>query len=78
MNDRSKAALVTGGAGGLGGAMAKALAADGVDTLIFDIDAKAAKARASRINETVGSDRVVPFAGDVSDESACSEAVAGW
>jgi NAD(P)-dependent dehydrogenase (short-subunit alcohol dehydrogenase family) len=37
-----KTALITGGAGGLGYAMAQALAADGVNTAIFDIREQAA------------------------------------
>ena len=76
MNERSRTALITGGAGGIGGAMATALAADGVDTVIFDVDADAARARAKQINDSLGSERIVPFGGDVSDESACNEAVA--
>lgn len=75
MNDRSRTALITGGAGGIGGAMATALAADGVDTVIFDIDADAATARATEINESLGSERVTPMSGDVSDESACNDAI---
>ena len=76
MTDASKTALITGGAGGLGGAMAQALATDGINTAIFDIDAEAARKRAAEINERCGSDRILAIAGDVSDESSCNDAVA--
>ena len=43
MTGTSKTALITGGAGGLGRAMAQALATDGINTAIFDIDEQAAR-----------------------------------
>ena len=51
MTDASKTALITGGAGGLGRAMAQALATNGINTAIFDIDEEAANERAAEINE---------------------------
>ncbi len=38
MTEASKTALITGGTGGLGRVMAKALATDGINTAIFDSD----------------------------------------
>jgi len=76
MTDTSKTALITGGAGGLGRVMAEALATDGINTAIFDIDEQAARKRAAEINGRCASDRVLAIAGDVSDESSCNDAVA--
>jgi len=76
MTDSTKAALITGGAGGLGRAMAHALATDGINVLIFDIDADAAGNAASELNEEFGNKRALAVSGDVADESACNEAVA--
>lgn len=76
MTDTERTALITGGAGGLGRAMAHALATDGINTVLFDIDSQAANKAAAEISEQFGSDRVLAFSGDVSDESACSNAVA--
>lgn len=76
MNESSRAALITGGAGGIGGAMAEALARDGVNTAIVDIDQDGGPRRAAEINERCGSDRVVFMAGDVTKESSCNDAVA--
>ncbi len=77
MTDAPKTALITGGAGGLGRAMAEALATDGVNTAIFDSDEKAASERAAEINERCGCERVFGIVGDVSDENSCNDAVAG-
>ena len=76
MNDSEKTALITGGAGGIGRAMAQALASDGINTVLFDVDGQAAKRAAAQIGEQFGHDRALALVGDVSDESACNEAVA--
>jgi NAD(P)-dependent dehydrogenase (short-subunit alcohol dehydrogenase family) len=76
MNDLSKIALITGGAGGIGGAMAEALANDGCGAAIVDIDKEAARRRATEINARCDAERVLAIPGDVSDERACNDAVA--
>lgn len=76
MNDTSKTALITGGAGGIGSAMAEALANDGLNAAIVDIDGDRAIERAAEINERCGSERALAIAADVSDERACNQAVA--
>ena len=43
MTNASNTAFITGGAGGLGRVMAQALATDGINTAIFDIDEHAAR-----------------------------------
>ncbi len=45
MIDASKTALITGGAGGLGRAMAEALTKNGLNAVIFDIDEEAGRRR---------------------------------
>ena len=49
MNPKGHAAIVTGGASGLGGATAAALAKAGAKVAIFDINMDAAKAHAEKI-----------------------------
>jgi 3-oxoacyl-[acyl-carrier protein] reductase len=50
----SQAAVVTGGATGIGGAIAERLAAEGASVLIADINAEGAEARAARIRANGG------------------------
>jgi len=76
MTDTTKTALITGGAGGLGNAMALALAADGINTAIFDIRGQAATDVAGQISEQFPGIRTLAILGDVSDENACNDAVA--
>ena len=76
MTNASKTALITGGAGGIGRAMAEALVSDGINTAIFDCDEEAASKRAAEINERCGCERVLGIAGDVSDENSCNDAIA--
>jgi NAD(P)-dependent dehydrogenase (short-subunit alcohol dehydrogenase family) len=76
MNDASKTALITGGAGGIGSAMTEALVKDGFGAAILDIDGETAKKRATEINERCDAERVLAVTGDVSDERACNDAVA--
>lgn len=63
------AAIVTGGASGLGAATAEMLAGEGAKVTIFDMNAEAGQAHAQKIGGTF---RKV----DVTDEAAVSEAVA--
>jgi len=76
MTDTARTALITGGAGGIGRAMAHALATDGFNTVLFDIDPQGAKEGAAEISERFADDRVLAISGDVSDERACGNAVA--
>jgi len=76
MTKPAKTALITGGAGGLGKAMAQALAADGINTAIFDIRGQAATEVADQISEQFANVRSIAISGDVSDESDCNAAVA--
>jgi len=76
MTRTARAALITGGAGGLGQAMAQALAADGINTALFDINEDAATKAAAHIREQFTSDCAMAIIGDVSDEKACNDAVA--
>ncbi len=62
------AAIVTGGASGLGAATARALSAEGVRVTVFDRNAEGAKAVADEIG---GND----VAGDVTDPEDCQRAV---
>jgi NAD(P)-dependent dehydrogenase (short-subunit alcohol dehydrogenase family) len=75
-----KAAIVTGGAWGLGGETARRLAADGAQVLIVDVDEEKAAENAKQI-ETAGG-RVAFMAGDVSEEAVAHDmverAVAEW
>lgn len=76
MTENSKTAIITGGAGGIGSAMAEALAMDGTNTLLVDIDAETGSRRAAEINERCGAERVAFVAGDVREEASCNDAVA--
>lgn len=76
MNKTARTALITGGAGGLGRAMAQALATDGINIAIFDCDERATTRAAAEFNERSGSDRLLTIAGDVANENDCHDAVA--
>lgn len=65
-NLAGKAAIVTGGAQGIGGATARRLAAAGARVLIVDVDAQAAGANADQINQ--GGGVAASMIGDVSQE----------
>ena len=77
MTRTARTALITGGAGGLGQAMVQALAADGINTALFDINEDAASKAAAQICEQFANDCAMAIVGDVSDEKACNDAVAG-
>jgi NAD(P)-dependent dehydrogenase (short-subunit alcohol dehydrogenase family) len=61
-----RAAIVTGGAQGIGGGCARRLAADGAQVLIVDTDADLAQATSQQINDSGGSSAVL--VGDISKE----------
>ncbi|MEX0664250.1 MAG: 3-oxoacyl-ACP reductase FabG [Acidimicrobiia bacterium] len=65
--------LVTGGARGIGEAIARRLATEGAAVAILDLDADAAAATASQIAGTTG--QVVGFGCDVSNRSQVAEVV---
>jgi 3-oxoacyl-[acyl-carrier protein] reductase len=69
-----RAAIVTGAAGGIGSAVAQALAAQGAAVLVTDIDAAAAAATAEKIAAEGGT--AASFALDVSDRDAAAAAAA--
>jgi NAD(P)-dependent dehydrogenase (short-subunit alcohol dehydrogenase family) len=62
-----KTATVTGGGGGIGGAIAERLAGQDVHVVVADIDGAAAGAVAAKINEAHPG-AAVAAAGDVADE----------
>ena len=66
-------AIVTGGAAGLGRAMADVLAGQGAHVAILDIDGEGAKAAAKEIEETGGSAEAHEF--DVTDEAAVDRVI---
>jgi 3-oxoacyl-[acyl-carrier protein] reductase len=69
-----KTAIVTGGARGIGAAIARRLSADGFQVAVLDLDEAGAKATAAGIVESGG--QAIGVAADVSDEDAVRAAVA--
>ena len=69
-----KAAIVTGGALGIGGGTARRLAQDGASVLIVDIEADAAARNAQRIEDAGG--RAVAMTGNVAEEEVAKSMVA--
>jgi 3-oxoacyl-[acyl-carrier protein] reductase len=69
-----KTAIVTGGARGIGAAIARRLSADGLQVAVLDLDEAGAKATAAGIVESGG--QAIGVAADVSDEDAVRAAVA--
>ena len=71
MDDQQRVALVTGGGGGIGSAIARRLAADGVAVVVADLDGEAATRTAASL---AGAEAA---AVDLASASACTELVAG-
>lgn len=71
---KGKAAVVTGGAGDLGGAMARALVERGASVALLDVREEAAADAARRISAAGG--RAIGVAGDVLDEKSLAAAAA--
>jgi 2-hydroxycyclohexanecarboxyl-CoA dehydrogenase len=69
-----RVALVTGGGGGIGGAIAAALAAEGHAVAVADLRLTAARATAERVAAAGG--RAAPFEVDVTDGRTVAEAIA--
>lgn len=68
LNLSGKSALITGGASGIGKAIARSFAVEGAKVRLVDIDGAAAAAAAEEIAQAGGS--VLPFQCDVSDEAS--------
>jgi rhamnulose-1-phosphate aldolase/alcohol dehydrogenase len=69
-------ALVTGGASGIGRAVARRLAAEGAHVVVGDIDEAGARKTAEEIVQAVGAGRALGLAMDVTDEASVGAAFA--
>jgi rhamnose utilization protein RhaD (predicted bifunctional aldolase and dehydrogenase)/NAD(P)-dependent dehydrogenase (short-subunit alcohol dehydrogenase family) len=67
---QGKIGLVTGGAGGIGGAVARRLLADGACLLLTDIDGSALRQVVTELQQAHGADRVRGCQSDVTNEAA--------
>lgn len=76
MTDKTpaRAAIVTGGAGGIGAAIVKRFARDGLPVAIFDLDEQGGAALAAEVNAAGG--RALALSVDITDDAAVAEAVA--
>ena len=70
----NKTAIITGGAGGIGGATCRRFAAEGARVAIFDMNLAAAQQLAAEIQSTGGT--AAAFQCDITDRSAVDAAVA--
>jgi 3-oxoacyl-[acyl-carrier protein] reductase len=68
-----RTAIVTGGARGIGAAVARRLASDGLQVAVLDLDETGAKATAAAVVEAGG--KAIGIAADVTDEDAVRAAV---
>jgi NAD(P)-dependent dehydrogenase (short-subunit alcohol dehydrogenase family) len=68
-----KVAIVTGGAGGIGGAIVRRFAAEGAKVAIADIDGEAAQARAAEVSEQ--KDAAIAIIADVTNKKSVEEMV---
>lgn len=69
----NKVAIVTGGGGGIGGAIVRRFAAEGAKVVIADIDAEAAQARAAEVSSQRGD--ALPLVSDVTNKRSVEEMV---
>src|ERR1700676_561673 len=65
-----KAVVVTGAGTGIGYALCQAFVSAGATVALNDIDPLLCQRAARQINETVGAERVLPYACDVADVEA--------
>jgi 2-hydroxycyclohexanecarboxyl-CoA dehydrogenase len=72
---QGKTVIVTGGAGGIGGATCRRLAADGAKVAVFDMNLEAAEKVAADIRANGG--QAAAFKCDITDRAAVDAAVAG-
>lgn len=66
-------AIVTGGAGGIGGAIAERLAEEGAHVVVADLDEKGAKELADKIVSKQGEGRAIGIGVDVTDEASVQD-----
>ncbi|MFC4271307.1 glucose 1-dehydrogenase [Sneathiella chungangensis] len=71
----SRLAIVTGGAGGIGAAIAAELATLGNNVAILDINKEAAQETAEKISDSVGRDAVIGVEADISDDASSETAL---
>lgn len=78
MSDRlaGRAALITGGAGGIGAATCEVFCEQGARVALVDLERAAVEATAEEIRGRVAGAEVLPIAADVSDEAEAAHAVA--
>ena len=69
----NKVAIVTGGGGGIGGAIAKRFAAEGAKVAIADIDGEAAQARAAEVAAQKGD--AMPIVADVTNKKSVEQMI---
>jgi NAD(P)-dependent dehydrogenase (short-subunit alcohol dehydrogenase family) len=70
-----KIALVTGAAQGFGLGLAEALAAEGANVVLADLNAAQARVRAEELGRRFGAERVLALAVDVTDEASVARLV---
>ncbi len=71
----TRVAIITGGAGGIGQAMARRMIRDGHRLALMDIDGDAAARAAEAINQEAGTNGVLALGGDVAIPGDCEIAV---
>jgi rhamnulose-1-phosphate aldolase/alcohol dehydrogenase len=71
-----RVALVTGGAGGIGGAIARRLLAEDASVVLTDLDPEALERATGELSQAFGRDRVRGFRCDVRDEASVKDSFA--